>query len=87
MRLLNNPVYLMLADELNNLAIPHEVVQKGKHQALLFQHNNRCHSVSFSVTPSDWRAPYKARSYVRRLLKQTSIESGKKPQPPLDMQR
>jgi hypothetical protein len=70
MRLHNNPVYLAIAGELNALAIPHHVVQKGKHQAMIFLHNNRKHSVSFAVSPSDWRAPFKARSYVRRLLKQ-----------------
>ncbi len=70
MRLHNNPVYLAISGELKALAIPHHVVQKGKHQAMIFHHNNRQYSVSFAVSPSDWRAPFKARSYVRRLLNQ-----------------
>lgn len=70
MRLHNNPVYRAISGELNTLEIPHHVVHKGKHQAMIFHHNNRTHSVSFALSPSDWRAPFKARSYVRRLLRQ-----------------
>jgi len=43
-----------------------------KHCRIVFLYRGQPHAITAGVSPSDWRAPVKARAYVRRLLKTPS---------------
>ncbi|MPZ41785.1 MAG: hypothetical protein GEU95_27855 [Rhizobiales bacterium] len=58
--------------ELEAAGVKPTVVQNG-HLKVRWQCGGKERSVTTSVSPSDWRAPRKARSFVRRMLRQDGV--------------
>lgn len=54
--------------ELDALNISSNVEPRGKHVAIVWQHNGERRSYVTARTPSDWRAPMNARRDIRRIL-------------------
>jgi hypothetical protein len=65
-----NSVYEAIARELDGAGIRHTRSTRGKHEAVEFESGGKRQLIIMSASPSDWRAPRKARSYVRRVLRQ-----------------
>ena len=65
-----NPVYDAIVRELDNSGIRHTRSQRGKHEAVEFDIGGVHQTIIMAASPSDWRAPRKARCHVRRVLRQ-----------------
>jgi hypothetical protein len=65
-----NPVFCAVASVLDRHGIAFELQHRGKHPRVLFTHGGRMHRVVVPASPSDRRAPLKAKAFIRRILRQ-----------------
>lgn len=65
--------------ELRLFDIEPSVRPTGKHAAVVWQHNGEERACYTSLTPSDWRAPQRARSDVRKILRGDGLLAGDEP--------
>lgn len=55
--------------ELEAVGIKGRLEDRGKHQALVWQHQGAERQLIIAISPSDWRAPMATRSEIRKMLK------------------
>jgi hypothetical protein len=67
---ITSTVYKAIAAELDDHDIDHRVRYSTRHPAVVFDYNGRSHSVFFSLSARNWRAPVQTRAIVRRILRQ-----------------
>lgn len=74
----NNPCVQAIVGELDACRIPYTVeVSGGSHAKIKWQAGQHKRLYFTGWSPSDWRAPKKARADVRRMLKQDGVLAGK----------